>query len=177
MSSVNASSMSSSEQNGVGWVQRRAQALPANGIIELDSVCAYWSGRVQSRNFISQFGCNEIVGIEPKDPICLNTCLVDGKMPLFTMCIKAPREHGYSRIFSKNGEGGISTAAVHDDNSLGPTQCRKRPVDVGFLVERQDDWSDVIEHVDRAMVMFKGGGTEQERLLQALTGESLFGQA
>ena len=63
------------------------------------------------------------------------------------------------------------TAAVHDEQcALAQRSAESVLSMLAFLVERQDDWSDVIEHADRAMVMLsKRGETERERLMTAST--------
>jgi hypothetical protein len=74
--------------------------------------------------------------------------LSDRKTPLRGVAIKWALEQAHIGKVGEDGKSPIRTAAVDDNNVLGPPQARKRAADIPFLVLRQYDGRDVIEHAD-----------------------------
>src|SRR4029453_6257513 len=134
------------EQDGQCGVERGPQWPAIDAISEGDLVgCGVGRGR-QARDLVTQRRLEQVVGMEPQDPVAGDTGLLDGEAPLPGMGVERPLDRADIGKAAGDRQRVVGRVAVDDHDLFRPCQALERAADVGGFVVGQDDGGDIGQH-------------------------------
>src|SRR2546430_7412370 len=135
------------QQNGIRGVQRRQQLAGENVVVERDAIGANGGVRIERRNLRHERIAHLIVCIKTEDPIGSDLRLLDCIPPLVSMTIKTALEDAHIGKACQHLQRPIGTAAVDNDNVLGPCKVGQSAGDILYLIMSQQNRRYLVKHL------------------------------
>src|SRR5262245_36539382 len=138
---------SPAQQDRIRGIERRQQLVRENGVIERDAIRANGRVWVERCNLRDECIAHLVVCIKAKDPIGGDLCLLDCIPPLLSMAIETALENAHIGKACQYRQRLIRTAAVDNDNVLGPGKVGQSAGNILRLIMSQQNRCYLVKHM------------------------------